>query len=50
MNDRGGGIGLYSGPSGPLVTLAKIARNVRRGAPPGKGLPSKRPFSDPDSP
>jgi hypothetical protein len=49
INDRGGSVGLYQGPSGPIVTIAKINDNVRHGRDPGYGLPPDA-LSDPNAP
>jgi hypothetical protein len=49
LYDRGGPVSIYQGPSGPIVTLAKIQRNVASGRPPGEGLPPD-PLNNPDSP
>jgi hypothetical protein len=49
LNDRGGPVGIYSGPSGPIVTLARIQENIRHGRPAGEGLPPD-PLNDPNSP
>jgi hypothetical protein len=49
LYDRGGAVGIYSGPSGPIVTIARIMDNVRHGRPAGHGIPPNA-LNDPNSP
>jgi len=49
LHDRGGPVSVYNGPSGPIVTIAKVMDNVSKGRPAGEGLPPD-PLNDPNSP
>jgi hypothetical protein len=49
INDRGGAVGVYSGPSGPIATIVRMMNNVSRGRPPGEGL-SPNALNDRNSP
>jgi hypothetical protein len=49
LYDRGGTISIYSGPSGPIVTLARIMQNVSRGRPSGEGI-APGALNDPNAP
>lgn len=47
--DRGGRTSLYSGACGPIVTLAKVSKNVSSSRPAGEGLPIDA-LNQPDAP
>ncbi|MBX4197613.1 hypothetical protein KW801_03615 [Candidatus Saccharibacteria bacterium] len=49
IDDRGGPVSVYSGPSGPTVTLGKVMKNVGQGKPAGEGIPPGA-LNDPNSP
>jgi hypothetical protein len=49
LYDRGGSLSVYSGPSGPIVTLARIMENVSHGRPAGYGIKPNA-LNDPNSP
>lgn len=49
LHDRGGSISVYSGPCGPIVTIARIMDNIRHGRPAGEGIPPNA-LNDPNSP
>lgn len=49
INDRGGPVGVYNGPSGPIATLVRITENAKQGRDLGEGLPPD-PLNDPNSP
>lgn len=49
LQDRFGPLSVYSGPSGPIVTVSKILDNVSKGRPAGEGIP-KNALNDPNCP